>query len=141
MLHLVVHQGDQGRDNQRQSGMHHRRKLPTQALARAGGQDTQCVPAGKQGLHRRFLTGTVMLQPEGARQVTLARAFQAMLHQNLRPPPPWLTPPEERCTPLPPELPPPRPLLPVLLTERRLNWRRNFSSSQVRFTEVFALRS
>ena len=44
--HLVFHQGDEGRDDQRQTRQEQRRDLITHGLAAPGGHDAQDVPPG-----------------------------------------------------------------------------------------------
>ena len=48
-----------------------------QKILRRGGKNTQNVPAGENSLYGFPLTGTIVIQPEGASQMVQARFFQA----------------------------------------------------------------
>ena len=61
---LVFHQRDQRRDDQRQSGLHDRGQLVTQALAAAGRHDAQAILAGQHGFDHLALPGPKLGQPE-----------------------------------------------------------------------------
>ena len=49
LIDLVLHQGDQRRDDQRQPVQRHGRQLVAEALAAAGRHDAQAVPPGQHG--------------------------------------------------------------------------------------------
>ena len=53
--HLVLHQGNQGRNHQHQPLAYQRRQLITKRLAATGGQYGQTVLTFQQGLHHRAL--------------------------------------------------------------------------------------
>ena len=60
LLHLVLHQRDERRDDQRQPLQHHRRQLVAEALARAGGHHHHHVAPGEHRVHHLGLA-----RPEG----------------------------------------------------------------------------
>ena len=53
--HLVLHEGHQGGDDQREPPQGQRRDLVADALATAGGEDAQGVAAGEDGPHQLLL--------------------------------------------------------------------------------------
>ena len=101
VAHLVVHEGNQRRNDDGQPAHHHRRKLPAEALARAGGQEAQQIPPIKQGVSRLLLTGAKAADAESFAKNFAALLFSGGAHQKLRPPPPWVEPLDETCVPLP----------------------------------------
>ena len=61
---LVLHQGDQRRDDQRQARQHQGRKLVAERLAAAGGKDGRRRPAGQQVPNCVLLAGLELREPE-----------------------------------------------------------------------------
>jgi len=59
--HLVLHQGDERRDDQRQPRQQHGRDLIAQGLSPAGGHDPQAVPPRQNGVDQDLLS-----RPESA---------------------------------------------------------------------------
>ena len=56
-LYLILHQGDQGRDDQRDPTEFHGRVLIAEGFAPAGGHDDRRIPAGQDRADDRFLGG------------------------------------------------------------------------------------
>ncbi len=62
---LVLHQGDQGTDDDRQARADQRRSLVAQALSAAGRHDEERVAALERRADRPVLKGAQALEPEG----------------------------------------------------------------------------
>ena len=61
VLHLVLHEGDERRDNESQSFLHHGRDLEADGFAAAGGEDGQDVVPRKGFPDDFFLHGTEVI--------------------------------------------------------------------------------
>src|SRR5882724_5049273 len=64
VIHLVLHQRDQRRHNQRQSGKSERRKLKAKRLTAARGHDAQPVPSPHDEIDHLALCGAKIGEPE-----------------------------------------------------------------------------
>ena len=54
-VHLIFHQRDERRDDDRQAVAHERRRLKAERLASAGRQDDDRIASGEDGVHRFVL--------------------------------------------------------------------------------------
>jgi hypothetical protein len=65
---LILHQGDQRRDDDRQPVEEQRRQLVAEALAGAGREHGERRPAGEKGADDLLLAGTERAEPEALRE-------------------------------------------------------------------------
>ncbi len=83
---LILHQGDQRRDDERDAGQLQRGQLIDQRLARAGGHDHQRVAAAQHGVQRGFLarakSGEVEVPVQ--RRVKIDFGHRAIIHRRLQ---------------------------------------------------------
>ena len=80
--HLVLHQGDQGRDDHRRSGKKESRDLIAEGFPGAGRHHTEHIPAGEQAFDQRLLAGA-----EGMMTVYFCEGFQRLfVHGDALPP-------------------------------------------------------
>ena len=94
LLHLVLHQRDQRRDDDRQPLLHGRRELVAQALARAGRHDAQHIPSAEDILDHLALGRAELIQPEDFLQLlSKVRHCQGIIRWRCRP-----TKAPRRCT-------------------------------------------
>ena len=83
LIDLVLHQGDQRRDHQRQAIEHQGGQLVAKALAAAGGHHAQTVLAGQNGRDDLFLPGAERTKPE-PRQVRFQVRARQIGHRPAR---------------------------------------------------------
>jgi hypothetical protein len=63
-IHLVFHQGDEGRYDQRDPGEDQGRKLIAERFSPSGGHNHQGIFSGEDGFEDLFLTGAKIAKPE-----------------------------------------------------------------------------
>ena len=63
-VHLILHQGDQRRDNQRRATQHHRRQLIAERFAAAGGHDNDGILPFQDSAYDFRLTGAKTIEAE-----------------------------------------------------------------------------
>jgi hypothetical protein len=72
---LVLHQGDEGRDDHREAPLHEGRDLVAQALPAARRHDRQRVPSFEHGPYHGLLPGTERIEPEDLLEYALRHGY------------------------------------------------------------------